>query len=67
MSMRREFWIVTAVLVFAAFVASVVAAISQPTTPSEIPGCVYTSATPTLANRQVAPLRCDVNGKLIVQ
>lgn len=38
-------------------------AYAQPA-PSEIPGCVYNSTPPTLANFQTAPFQCDVNGRL---
>lgn len=33
--------------------------------PDSFPGCVYNATPPTLANRQVVPWQCDVNGKLI--
>lgn len=38
---------------------------AQPTTPTTLPGCVYNATPPTLADKQVVPWQCDVNGKLI--
>jgi len=35
-------------------------------TDASIPGCVYNTTPPTLANGQQSALQCDVNGKLRV-
>lgn len=36
------------------------------TIPNTLPGCVYNTTPPTLANGQQTVLQCDVNGRLKV-
>lgn len=34
--------------------------------PDSFPGCVYNATPPTLADRQVVPWQCDINGNLLI-
>ena len=61
--MKQFLWMVAGALVAAA-VGSAVG--QSQTTPNVIPGCIYNSVPPTLADRQQAVLQCDANGNLRV-
>lgn len=60
-----KFWTFALIFVGLTIIGAIAQLVAQPTTPTELPGCVYTTAAPTLANRQITVFRCDVNGKLI--
>lgn len=49
-----------------ALALTVLPTISQQTTPTSLPGCIYISAGTTLTNLQTIPLQCDINGHLKV-
>lgn len=60
-----KFWTIALILVGLTIIGAIAQLVAQPTTPTELPGCVYNSTPPTLTNRQITTFQCDVNGKLI--
>jgi len=60
-------WSVLVLLMAAAIIYAAVSQISlsQPG-PSGIAGCVYNATLPTLADKQVTVIQCDINGKVRV-